>query len=132
MKDINKNTVYSRLTTTLGTVLLAAVVTVGCASNTPPPTAQFEVAKAAITAAVTAGGSEFAPVELKSAQDKLDAANKAAVTKDYINARRLAEEAQVDAQLATAKARAAQSQKAVEAVQETNRVLREELNRKTE
>jgi hypothetical protein len=132
MKDTQQSAIYSRLTTSMGAILLAALVSIGCASNTPPPTAQLEVAKAAIAAAVTAGGGEFAPAELKSAQDKLDAAHKAGATKDFINAKRLAEEAQVDAQLATAKSRAAQAEKAVEAVQESNRVLREEMNRKTE
>ena len=50
---------------------------------------------------------------------------------DYESARWLAEQAQVDADLAAVKARSAKAQKAVLAVQEDSRVLQEELNRKS-
>ena len=52
--------------------------------------------------------------------------------KDYENAQSLAEQAQVDAQLATAKARAGKAQKAAATVQEDSRVLRQELDRKNQ
>lgn len=51
---------------------------------------------------------------------------------DYVLARRLAEQAQVDAQLAAATARSAKAQKAASALQEDNRVLRQEIFRKTQ
>ena len=81
--------------------------------------------------AVDAGGPEFAPAEMRTAQDKLDRANQAMGAKDYDLAKSLAEQAQVDAQLAGSKARSAKAQKAALAVQEDSRVLREEINRKS-
>jgi hypothetical protein len=50
---------------------------------------------------------------------------------DYVRARQLAEQAQVDAQLAEATARSAKEQKSADALQESNRVLREEIERNT-
>jgi len=49
---------------------------------------------------------------------------------DYDNARRLAEEAQVDARLAEKKAQSAKAQKAALVMHDDNRALREEINRK--
>lgn len=107
------------------TLLLAA-----CA-NTPPPVAQIAVSKAAISNASGAGGSEFAPHELKTAMEKMEAAERAMKERDYALAEKLAIEAQVDAQLATAMARSAKAKKAADTVQEDSRVLRKEIERKT-
>jgi len=104
-------------------------VAAGCAS-VAPPTEQLAVSKAAVANAVDAGGPEFAPAEMRTAREKLDRANQAMTAKDYEGARSLAEQAQVDAQLAATKARSAKAQKAALAVQEDSRVLREELDRK--
>ena len=109
---------------------LAAAMMAGCASAPPAPTEDLAVAKAAVANAADAGGAEFAPAEMRSARDKMDRANLAMGAKDYDLARSLAEQAQVDAQLATTKARSAKAQKAALAVQEDSRVLREELDRK--
>lgn len=114
-------------------LLLAGALLVlgGCASSPPAPTDQLAVSKAAVDQAVSAGAPEFAPSELSSARDKLDRANLAMAKKDYTEARMLAEQAQVDAQLAVTKARSSKAQKAVAALQQSNRVLREEINRNT-
>jgi Domain of unknown function (DUF4398) len=108
---------------------LAAAVMAGCAS-VPAPTEQIAVSKAAVANAVGAGGPEFAPAEMRTAQEKLDRANQAMAAQDYERARWLAEQAQVDAQLAVAKAGSAKAQQAANALQEDTRVLREELSRK--
>jgi hypothetical protein len=102
----------------------------GCAS-VPPPTEQMAVSKSAIANAASAGGTEYAPVEMKAAQDKMESANRAMAKEDYENARWLAEQAQADARLAEKKAQAAKAQKASSAMQDDLRVLREELNRKS-
>ena len=115
---------------TMSGIGLATALLAGCAS-VPAPTEQIAVSKAAVANAVSAGGPEFAAPEMRTAQDKLDRANEAMVAKDYERARRLAEESQVDAQLAAAKARSAKAQKAALAAQEDSRVLREEINRKS-
>jgi hypothetical protein len=109
----------------------SALLITGCASI-PAPTEQIAVSKVALESANGSGGNEFAPVLLKSAMDKLDAAEQAMRTEDYALAKQLAEQAQVDAQLAGATARSAKAQKAASALLEGNRVLRQELNRKTQ
>ena len=106
----------------------AAVVIAGCAS-VPPPTEQMAVSKSAITHAARAGGGEYAPVEMRSAQDKMERASQAMVKEDYENARWLAEEAQADARLAEKKAESAKARKAAVVMQDDIRVLREEINR---
>lgn len=111
--------------------LAATLLITGCASI-PAPTSQIAVSKAAITNANSVGGNEFAPLPFNSAMDKMDAAERAMTAQDYLRARNLAEEAQVDAQLAAVAARAAKAQKAVGQLQEGNRVLRQELDRKTQ
>lgn len=118
----------------LGVAVAAAIFMTGCASTptVPAPTEQMAVSRAAITAASSAGGSEFAPVQLKSAMDKMDTAERAMGAKNYGLARQLAEESQVDAQLAAAAARAGKAQKAADALQESNRVLRNEIDRNTD
>lgn len=113
-----------------GAIGCAAVVIAGCASI-PPPTEQMAVSKSAIANAVSAGGSEYAPVEMRTAQEKMDRANRAMEKEDYENARWLAEEAQADARLAEKKAQSAKAQKAASVMQDDIRVLREEMNRKS-
>jgi Domain of unknown function (DUF4398) len=108
----------------------ASIFMAGCAS-TPAPTEQVAVSTAAVAHAVSAGGTESAPTEMRTAREKLDRANVAMAAKDYDRARWLAEEAQVDAQLAETKARSTKAQKAADELQEDSRVLREEINRKS-
>jgi hypothetical protein len=106
-----------------------AVLLMACAS-TPPPTEQVAVSTAAVATAVSAGGPELAPAEMKTARDKLDRANVAMQAKDYDSALSLAQEAQVDAGLAQAKAQSVKARKAADAVREDSRALTEELDRK--
>jgi hypothetical protein len=107
-----------------------AFVVAGCAS-VPPPTEQMAVSKAAIANAASAGGNEYASVEMRSAQEKMERAGRAMQKEDYEDARRLAEEAQGDARLAEKKAQSAKAQKAASVTQDDIRVLREEINRNT-
>lgn len=119
---------YSKPLTTLLCGLLA-VLAVGCSSLKTPATADVAVTKAAVENAATAGGTEFAPVEMMAARDKLALANKAMTNKDYKLARDLAAQAQADAKLAQGKANSAKAQVAADALQDDIRVLREELER---
>jgi len=102
----------------------------GCADKVPPPTQQVNMATQAIAQAESSGAFEFAPVELKSARDKLAQAKHAMDKEENDKARRLADEAMIDANLAEAKARSAKSQKVVEEMKESIRVLRQEMDRK--
>ncbi len=108
----------------LGAIFLAA----GCASI-PAPTEQVAVSRAAVKSAISEGGNEYAPLETKSAIDKMAAADRAMTEEKYLDARRLAEQAQLDAKLAETTADYAKAQKAVDNSQESNRVLREEIDR---
>jgi hypothetical protein len=112
----------------IGVSAAVAIVIASCASI-PAPTEQMAVSKAAVSNATSAGGNEFAPQPLKSAMEKMDAAERAMAEKDYLRARQLAEQAQVDAQLAVATARSAKAQKAARELQEDNRVLQQEIER---
>lgn len=106
----------------------SALLAVGCASL-PAPTEQIAVSRAAVSSAVSDGGNEYAPLLLKSAVDKMAGAERAMTDKDYLHARRLAEQAQLDAKLAETTADYGKAQKAVDSAQESNRVLREEIGR---
>ncbi len=109
---------------------LAAMALAGCASI-PAPTEQLAVSKVAVSNATSEGGNQFASAEMRAAQEKLDRATQAMTAEDYKNALLLAEEAQVDAQLAMAKTRSAKAQQAATAVREDSHILRNELDRKT-
>lgn len=124
--DFKLNTVMHKM----GTIVGAAIFMAGCAS-TPPPLEQMAVSRAEVSNANSAGGNEFAPIQLKSAMEKMDAAERAMAEKNYVLARQLAEQAQVDAQLAGATARSAKAQKAADALQEDSRVLRKEIDRQS-
>lgn len=114
----------------VGTAAAAIVLMAGCAS-TSAPTEQMAVSRAAVSNAMSAGGNQFAPVQLKSALDKMDAAERAMTVKDYELALRLAEQAEVDAKLAAEMARSAKALQAADAVQEDIRVLRQEIDRQS-
>ncbi len=109
--------------------LVALSMLAACAS-TPPPKADMAVAEAAVVNATNAGGVQWAPAEMRTAQDKLARARSAMATQDHGLAMTLAHEAEADAQLAATAARAAKAQRAAEEVLEANRVLREEMARK--
>lgn len=105
-------------------VLGSSLVLAGCAGN--PPTEQYAVTQSAVNSAVSAGGTEFAAVEMKAAQDKFKQAEIAMHDKKYDEARRLAEQAEWDARLAERKAQAAKAQKAVQDARQGVQDVREE------
>jgi len=108
---------------------MSAALLAACAS-TPPPKADIAVAEAAVVNATNAGALQWAPAELRTAQDKLARAQSAMAAQDNGRAMTLAHEASADAQLAATAARAAKAQRAADEVQEANRVVREEMTRK--
>jgi predicted S18 family serine protease len=102
----------------------ASFVLAGCAGN--PPSEQYAVTQSAVNSAVSAGGTEYAAVEMKSAQDKLKQAELAMQEQKYDEARRLAEQAEWDARVAERKAQAAKAEKAVQDARQGVNELREE------
>lgn len=100
-------------------VLLSAVLGLAaCAGDVPPPTTQLGASSQAVLTAERAGAPRFAPAELQAARDKLAAADAAMRADQRTRARRLAEEAQADAELATVRAQRAVSQQAAGVVRQ--------------
>lgn len=109
---------------------LFALACLGCASSLETPaTASVAVSRAVVDNASSADGTQFAPVEMASAREKMARANAAMTAKNYTAAMDLASQAQADAKLAQSKANSAKAQFSADALQEDIRVLREELNR---
>ncbi len=115
---------------TWAALLLGSMMMVGC-SSTPKPDAELALSRQAIESAVAAGGGEYAPVELKTAQDKQLEADGAVQKEDYLKARRLAEEVTVDARLAEATALAAKAQKSLTEAQQGHKALQQEIKRQS-
>lgn len=109
---------------------LALLAFAGCASA-PAPVARMAVAEAAVQSATSTSTSADAPGELLIATNKLASARQAVANKDFELAGRLADEAQVDAQVAELHAQSTRSRKAAQESRDAARVLLEELNRKT-
>lgn len=115
------------------TVLLVAAIglsaLVGCASTGERPDAQLATAQANIEQAQQAGANQHAAQPLSSAREKLSAAQAAVSRDEMVVAERLAEEAALDAELAGAMARNRKAELAVEELNETIEVLRDEIAR---
>lgn len=111
-----KGDVMPRSCTPLAAALLASLGLAACA-GTPPPTAQMGATEQAIVNAERAGALEHAPVELQRARSKLAAADEAMRDDDRDAARRLAQEAQADAELAASRAQAVTAAQAAGTVQ---------------
>jgi len=107
---------------------LSILTLAGCAS-VEPPREQMAVARAAVERASGPAAAE-APVEVSQAREKLDRANVAMAREDYDSARRLAEQAEADANLAEAKSHSVRADRALREVREGIRQLREELARR--
>ncbi|AXK55863.1 DUF4398 domain-containing protein [Pseudomonas protegens] len=129
LKTMKISTAKSSFTSLRGLKLAAlalgsSMVLAGCAGN--PPSEQYAVTQSAVNSAVSAGGTEFAAVEMKSAQDKLKQAEIAMHDKKYDEARRLAEQAEWDARVAERKAQAAKAEQALKDSQKGVQELRQE------
>jgi hypothetical protein len=103
----------------------AAVLSAGCASMEVPKE-QVAVAKASVQRAQQAGAPTLAPVEFQSAQDKLARAEKAVADSRAQPATQLAEQANVDAELAEATANEKHSEKAASEFDASLAALRQE------
>ncbi len=97
-------------------ILSASVGLAACAGSVPPPTAQLGASAQAIQQAERAGALQHAPAEFQSAREKLAAADAAMREDERTQARRLAEQAQADAELATVRSQRATAQQAASAV----------------
>ncbi|HWD33721.1 DUF4398 domain-containing protein [Pseudomonas caricapapayae] len=123
-RPANTSSIHLRGLKLAALALGSSLVLAGCAGK--PPSEQYAVTQSAVNSAVSAGGTEFAAVEMKAAQDKLKQAEIAMHDKQYDDAKRLAEQAEWDARVAERKAQAAKAEKAVQDAHQGVQDVREE------
>lgn len=117
--------------TKLGVPAIALCAFAGCASTPPQPTAAMTRAESSVEQADQAGGRRLDAGTLDSAEDKLAGAKTAADKGDSRTANQLAEQAELDAELAAARARNTNAKKAAEEVRASLETLRAEIARQT-
>jgi hypothetical protein len=115
-----------------GATLAAALLGMGGCASSPVPLEKIAVAQSAVQRAEQNGAPELAPVELATARDKLAQAQKAAADHDAQPATMLAEQANVDAQLAEATAEEHRAHKAAADFDQSMQALRQESLRATQ
>lgn len=111
----------------LAAAMLASAA--GCASAPDRPERELAAAEVTIQQAQQSGAARYGSAELSAAQQKLAAARTAAEREDMESARRLAQEAALDAELASATARNRKAESAVDELNDTIEVLRQEIAR---
>jgi hypothetical protein len=109
--------------------LICGVLGVTGCSAARPPEAAVGQAELAVQLAAESKAPVYAPSEFRIAQEKSLGAQHAMSEEEYDQARRLAEQAVTDAQLAQARAGAAEAQKNVEEVRRTMNALQSEASR---
>jgi len=123
---MNKNLMTPRRWLSL--LAVSSVLVLGaCASKGIMPVTDLANARASITQAESAGATQKAPVELLAAREKLGRAEAAARAEQFVQARRFAEAATADAELAERKARAAKARDAAVELARANATLEREL-----
>jgi len=110
----------------VASLIAASLLLSGCASA-PRPDAELAAAESAVSAARRLSANDVAPLDFASAEEKLAQARAAADERQYDRARQSAAQAQVDAELAAAKSRAAKARDEVKRKAEANATLRRDL-----
>jgi Domain of unknown function (DUF4398) len=113
-----------------GTAMIGAGMALGlaaCASG-PAPEAEMARADLAVSEAEEADAATHAPGPYVLARDKLARAHEAVADGDNLEARRLAEQAAVDAELGEAQARSEVARQNAEELRANIRTFREELD----
>jgi hypothetical protein len=108
-----------------GSVVCVLFALSACSSE--PLNNQLATSREAVDQARIAGAADKAPGEFNVAVDKLNQADTAAKGRHKDDALRLAQEAQVDANLARAKTDSAQARIAATEITKSNQILREAL-----
>ncbi|HEY4340694.1 MAG TPA: DUF4398 domain-containing protein [Steroidobacteraceae bacterium] len=113
----------------LSAALLACGLAAGCATEGPPPSEEVTRARTVIEQADKGGAQRSAAADLQRAHDELSNAEKANGEGKYDEARRYAQSAEADADVATARAADAEAQRAAHEVVQGNETLRRESAR---
>ena len=122
---MNIQRMSSRARLSVGTLVVAATLS-ACASA-PIPDQQVSLSRDAVNRAVSAEATQYAPLEMQAAQDKMFLMERALGEKDYPQARLLAEQIEADANLAERKARAVKWQKQLADARSGIQVLKQEM-----
>jgi hypothetical protein len=104
---------------------LLALITACAGPRGPVTVPEIEAAEYALAHALQAGASEYAPVEIGTAQERLLAAADAATTGDTRRAAQLADQARVTAELAMVRTENAQHQDVIAEIEARLASLRE-------
>ena len=107
---------------------IGALVFAGC-SSIRPPREEIATAELAVREAQQSNAPQHAELEMHTANEKLSQARQAMRDENYVLARRLAEQALVDAQLAESKARSAEARQMARQLREGIETLRKEAER---
>lgn len=107
----------------------AVLVAAGCGGTVERPDEDLARAEAGIRHAAQGGAEQYGGLELQSARDKLERARGAVAEEEMATAERLAEQAALDADLAAAKTRSHKADLAVQELEDSIAVLREEIAR---
>jgi PBP1b-binding outer membrane lipoprotein LpoB len=108
-------------------LLCGAMVLSSCAGKPPAATvSQVSQAELAVQQASKSKAPDYASLELYTAREQFASAQEAMHKKDYTQARRLAERALVNAQLAETKAEAEQARRAAAELRQSIEALRRE------
>lgn len=110
-------------------VCVVSLASFGCVSNSQRPVGEIATAKASITLAEQSGAQSHSVEYLTTAQQKIDRATTLADSGEAESARRLANEADIDARVAAAKAQLWKSKESVNEINATLDTLESELNR---
>lgn len=108
------------------TYALLVALASGCASAPPKPTKEYTQAQSLIEKADKAGAQRYAAADLQAARDKLQASKKAAEEGNAEEASRLASEAALDAQVATARTASGKARQAVEQATRSSQAARQQ------
>lgn len=105
------------------------VVAGGCAGKGTAPVGELENTEKMINDAKNENATVHAPLELRMADEKLEAAKAAIKSENYDHARRLLDEAQADADLAVAKSASAKTRQIAKDLSDSIDTLRKEVER---
>jgi len=113
------------------TLISVTVLALAACATTEPPEREMGAARAMVSQARPVASAD-APQQLAEAQVKLGRAEAAMQTKHYDEARNLARQAETDAKLALSVAENVRAQRTATEMQDANRALREEIERKAQ
>jgi hypothetical protein len=112
-----------------GLFVPALMLSISACSSAPAPTAELQAAEQTILTAEQARVNTYAATELAEARQKLQDARAAVLQKNMLQASRLAQQSKLDAELAIARAGAAETQAVNDEMKKSTDILKQEMLR---